>query len=55
MIPKLCIMDFKLDSLPFCKGTVYNMEYNPVDGHIYIYNVWGYTTIPKYLLDICFL
>jgi len=55
MVKKLCIKDFKLDGLPFCKGTIYDVEYNPVDGRIYIYNVWGYTTISKYLLDKNFL
>ena len=55
MIKKVCLRDIKIENLQFCKGNVYNVEYNPVDKQIYIYSIWGYTTIPKYLLDICFL
>lgn len=50
----ICLRDFRKDGLIFCKGCTYRVNYNPVDGRLYIYTVWGYTDIPKKMLDINF-
>ena len=52
---KICIKSFVKDGLSFHKNEEYHINYNPIDSNIYIYNVYGYTTISKRTLDEYFL
>lgn len=52
---KICIHDFIVDGLQFCKGCEYKIEYNQYDNNIYIYNCFGYTIISKSILNNYFL
>ena len=52
---RLCIKEFKMDNLIFAKGMEYEVEYNPVDGNLWIYNVWGCSPISKVTLDKHFI
>lgn len=51
----ICICDFVKDGLQFVSGCTYNVDYNKVDGRLYIYTVWGYTDISKSTLNNYFL
>lgn len=51
----ICICDCSKDGLHFTNGCTYMIDYNKVDGRIYIYTVWGYTDIPKAMLNDCFI
>ena len=51
----LCIIDFKIGNLLFIRGMRYEIEWNPVDEHIYLYNQDGFTPISKDLLNYYFL
>lgn len=46
-----CLKDFYKDGIPFGRGLTYSVELNSADGRLYIYTVWGYTTISKELLN----
>lgn len=52
---KLCIHSFSKDGLNFVEGCEYAITYNKIDSHIYVYNVYGYTDIPKTVLNEYFL
>ena len=55
VMKRLCIKEFKMDNLIFAKGMEYEVEYNPVDGNLWIYNVWGCSPISKVTLDKHFI
>lgn len=52
---RICIETFSKDGLTFHKGLSYKIEYNNVDGRIYVYTIWGYTNISKSALNNYFL
>lgn len=52
---RLCIKEFRLNGLIFAKGCEYKVNYNHVDGRIYISNPFGFTDIPKEILNTHFL
>lgn len=52
---KTCIRSFRLNGLMFAAGNEYKVELNPVDGNLYIYTVWGYTTITTNWLNYYFI
>lgn len=47
----VCLKDCRKDGLTFIKGCTYKVDYNSVDGRLYIYTVWGYTDISKSMLN----
>lgn len=52
---KLCIHSFSKDGLNFVEGCTYKINYNKIDGLIYISTVFGYTDISKSILNEYFL
>lgn len=52
---RTCIKWCVLDGMEFIPGNEYTIDYNPVDGRIYIYNVWGSTTISLRFLNNHFI
>ena len=38
---KLCLRDCKIAGIPFCRGMVYEVKWNPVSQCMFAYNVWG--------------
>jgi len=38
---KLCLRDCKIAGIPFCRGMVYEVEWNPISQCMFAYNVWG--------------
>lgn len=52
---KICICSFSKDGLDFIEGCTYEITYNKIDNHIYVYNVYGYTDISKSELNEYFL
>jgi len=55
MQSKQCIESFYKDGLPFVAGNFYEFEFNPLDGRLYIYTVWGYTDISIEFLNRKFI
>lgn len=51
----ICLTDCQKDGLTFFKGNTYKVDYNSVDGRLYIYTIWGYTDISKTILNEYFL
>lgn len=51
----LCIRDFKIGCMPFIKGLQYEIEWNPIDERIYLYNPYGFTPVSKELINKHFL
>lgn len=52
---KTCVKWFVKDGLEFIPGMEYKVELNPVDKNLYIYTVWGYTTISPSILNSNFI
>lgn len=52
---KLCIRDCKINGLVFVCGIDYEIEFNPFNRKLIIYNLYGFTTINKKELDRNFL
>ena len=52
---KLCVKYFKMGAQEFFPNQEYKIEYNPLDSQFYIYNVWCYQVIHKWMLDTYFL
>lgn len=52
---KLCVKQYRKDGLDFIPGLEYEVEYNPIDRNLYIYTVWGYTTITPFALNSNFI
>lgn len=48
---KICIHDCTINGLIFCRGCEYKVEFNHYDNQLYIYNVFGYTTVGKCVID----
>lgn len=52
---KRCVKWFIKDGLEFIPGMEYKTEFNPVDNKIYIYTVWGFTTIDPLIVNTNFI
>ena len=53
--PLLCIHNFKINCMPFVKGLKYEIEWNPIDERIYLYNPYGFTLVSKKLINKYFI
>lgn len=51
----MCVKWFIKDGLEFIPGMEYKTEFNPVDNKIYIYTVWGFTTIDPLIVNTNFI
>jgi hypothetical protein len=51
----LCLVSFEKDTLLFVKGCEYTVRYNSMNDKLYIHALFGYTDIPKELLNDCFI
>lgn len=54
-VEKLCINSFMKDGIPFASGCKYKVDFNPLNGKIYIYTVWGFTDITTEILQANFI
>lgn len=52
---RTCIRHMVKDGLEFVPGCEYKVEYNPVDQNLYVYTVWGFTTITPFDLHTHFI
>lgn len=52
---KKCVKYLCIDGLEFIPGLEYEYDFNPVDQNLYIYTVWGYTTISPLALNTHFI
>jgi hypothetical protein len=52
---KTCVKWFVKDGLEFIPGMEYKVEFNPIDKNLYIYTVWGFTTITTSQLSTHFI
>jgi hypothetical protein len=52
---KTCVKWFVKDGLEFIPGMEYKVEFNPIDKNLYIYTVWGFTTITASQLSTHFI
>lgn len=52
---KLCINYCRVNGLEFFSNTEYKVEYNPIDGQLYLYNCWGITTVPTWFINNNFI
>ena len=42
---KICLRYCKIGGIPFNRGELVEVEFNPVDGRFYASNVWGTTPL----------
>ena len=52
---RTCVAQFRKDGLDFIPGLEYKVDFNPIDKNLYIYTVWGYTTISTSQLNRYFV
>lgn len=52
---KTCVKYYTKDGMEFLPGTEYKVEFNPIDKRLYIYTVWGYTTISPLIINSNFI